>query len=94
LKIKDLLTSENKWTKETYARDSQGRPALPHDERAVCWCLEGALFKCYPTSQYVDIINKVRKYLGTKDFEPIAIFNDSPRTTFEDIAKLVETLDI
>jgi hypothetical protein len=37
------LIEQRGWTTETSARNQDGFPVDPSDERAVCWCLVGAL---------------------------------------------------
>ena len=47
-KIKDLLTSEAKWTKEALCRDNQGEYMEEVDDVfATCWDLSGAILRCY-----------------------------------------------
>lgn len=98
MKVKDLLSGEAAWTKDSYSRDIHGNPTLNVDDPAsVSWCLEGAIHKCYinnnePGNSFGYILMKVENYLGKGG--SILHFNDSESTKFEDIRKVVETLDI
>lgn len=89
MKIKELLTDESKWTKNTLARNAVGEEELAHSEFAVSWCLVGAAVKCYSFGAG-DVLNKIRDYIKS----PVVDFNNNPQTTFADIRKLVEELDI
>lgn len=99
MKIKELLTDESKWTRGISARNSIGKPIAFDSPLATCWCLIGAYIKCYPGE--VDLTNpnsvyqKLIKAVKTKTpFIGISVFNDHPQTTFADIRKLIEELDI
>lgn len=52
MKIKELLTDENKWTKGSFAKTSNGKPVRYDDENARSWCIEGAIYKCYNEKRY------------------------------------------
>ena len=45
--IHELLADALSWTQHTYARDAHGSACDPHGGDAVCWCLAGALLRCY-----------------------------------------------
>jgi len=94
MKIKELLTDESKWTKLYGARNENNDPVNPRSSEAVCWCLIGAYIKCYGYGHNDEIYMRLRnKTLELNNIE-IDSFNDSPTTTFADIRKLVEELDI
>lgn len=44
-KAKNILSDEDKWTKYTWARDSNGDPCAPAGKLAVKWSIDGAMFK-------------------------------------------------
>jgi len=46
-KIKNLLSSEDKWTKGKSARNKDGGAANVQSNNAVCWCLTGAIHKIF-----------------------------------------------
>jgi len=93
MKIRDLLTDESKWAKGDYAFDEKGEFVHPESKYARSFCLLGAAKKIYTTDRALSRIKrKINKYVGP-DSSAI-IFNDDPSTTFADIRKLVEELDI
>ena len=97
VKIKELLDKPEKWTKGFYAKDSRGKPANVNDADAVCFCLEGALYKCCGYNGYEDkqlkLSNSIEKYTNGKTNSLVA-FNDNQSTTFEDIKKVLELADV
>lgn len=87
MKIKDLLTDESKWTKNTFARNEEGSPTIL--QQGTCWCLLGGVRFCYLDGQETE--TKIRDKLNV---DSIALWNDAPERTFSDVKKLVEELDI
>lgn len=47
MKVQELLSDRSKWTQGRLARDARGIPCSPRSSEAVCWCVYGALDKCY-----------------------------------------------
>ena len=97
MKMKELLDSEEKWTKGTYARDKRGKGISPICSNAVCFCLLGAIEKCYSSEKKENldyaVISKIRRHLNLRT-GTIACWNDAPERTFEEVKSLVEELDI
>jgi hypothetical protein len=93
MKIKELLTDESKWTQNAGARDKEKIPVPPKSEEAVCWCLFGAILKCYGEDK--EVYNRLDKYI-LYNLTGMGIFsyNDNPKRTFKDIKALIEKLDI
>ena len=90
MKIRELLTDESKWTKWKIAIDISGNIVLPDDPTAVCWCLSGAITKCY--TEWFDRL-RIKSIVQTAiNDEYVTIFNDTHE--FEDIKRLVDKLDI
>jgi len=44
---KQILTPGSVWTQGAFARGEHGETVPPFSERAVCWCLAGAIRKAY-----------------------------------------------
>lgn len=44
---RDLLSDEKSWVKGSMAKDKRGWAVDPNDSSATCFCLLGALIKCY-----------------------------------------------
>lgn len=92
MKIKELFSGPEKWTKRAYARTQDGAVAPCDSAGAVRWCLVGALEKCYPDhadkrTARAAIHAAIKK--GT-----IPEWNDAPGRTFAEVKELVEKLDI
>lgn len=90
MKVKDLLTGPDKWTQGWNARDIDGFSKHHDGVRAVCWCLHGAIWKCYGPLDGRRVCDKVEHRLHV----PLTHWNDSPNRTFDEVRRLVEELDI
>lgn len=91
MKVHELLTDETKWCKGDLALDSNKKPVSPTDESAVCWCMLGAMCRCYP-----DKLDKVHDLLSKHlHLSRISIshFNDDC-TNFEKVRQIFLDLDI
>jgi hypothetical protein len=93
MKTYELLDTPEKWTKGAFARDSKGDPVDPVSPEAVCWCIEGALQKCYPNyddrweAVYYRLL-EVRKYGG------IIFWQDNPERTYEEVIEVLKLADV
>lgn len=103
MKIKELLNSEEKWTKKELARDADGNIVYVNSVFAVCWCLVGATDALYPSlPDDIKARNKLGRAICTLFPERccgevdsnIVAFNDDPRTTFADVVKVLELADV
>ena len=90
MKIKELLSSPDKWCKKSYARKKDGSSTFPFENDAVSFCLWGAIIRCYEINHQQIIKEKIRQEI----VRDIAVWNDDCETTFEDVKELVEKLDI
>ena len=94
MKIKELYDSEDKWTKGSRARRSDGVSVDELNPYAASWCLYGAITKCYDKLEVSKITCIIYKYIKEKfNEDAITIFNDYV-AKFKDIKKMVEILDI
>lgn len=93
MKVKELLSDESKWTKETYARSSDGKPTAWFNQDAQCWCLLGAINLCYGGNS-LDKLGMIRYALGLEFLSNAVDWNDHPNRTFSEVKALVEKLDI
>ena len=91
MKIYELLNEPSKWTRYTGARDMRGNKISISSPDAVCWCLMGAVHKCYNLEEQEEILDKISNYL-----KPIIItdWNDNCLRTFEEVKSLCLALDI
>lgn len=102
MKIKELLTDETRWTQFCEAQNARGNVVEPHASDAVCFCLIGAVIRCYrDPNERRDVLLKIRRKLtgdeSTPEILPLSIitqWNDRPTRTFNDVATLVNELDI
>lgn len=96
MKIKELLSSESKWTQGSFAKNTRDENVVAKDPSAVKWCLFGAIDKCYSgTDEFLSITHKTVKEIENitrGHLNSITIFNDF--AIFENIKNLVEKLDI
>lgn len=91
MKVRDLLTDESKWTKSLYARDRDGFATDCDSLTATCWCLDGAMQRCYGLTQdynlaFVCVARRIKS--------GVVAWNDAPERTFGEVRALVEELDI
>lgn len=95
--IRELLADPTHWCKHDLARDSDGLPAFYDSPEATSWCLAGATYRCYPgkrdrTMIQAELINRIKK-LHHEDpswLIDVALFNDAPQRTHEEIMRLLE----
>jgi len=90
MKILDVLSSEDKWTKGFYAKDAEGHPVETYHPDACSFCLVGAVLVCGPSSSERNTIMKALYQALTGSYGEVPKFNDDPETTFEDIVSLVK----
>jgi hypothetical protein len=96
MKIHELLDNESKWTKDCAAKDCFGFNVNIRSRVAVCWCLLGAIEKCYPRKpQNLTVKTKVYNALLKRyNMNSIIFFNDSLKTNFDNVRDLCLELDI
>lgn len=89
MKVRELFSDESKWTQGADARNALGEKVMAEAEDAVCWCLFGAVQKCYGFGNRVPILVGIEQDLKVLSLGP---WNDS--VTFEVVKALVVRLDI
>ena len=93
IKIRELLSSPDKWTQGAPARTSDGGIISSCDKKAYCWCLYGAILKVsYETTK----VNKklIRNQLVTMIYRKIGNigeWNDSHERKHSDVIKLLDS---
>jgi len=81
----ELLSDPARWTQGADARDAEGRKVSVEDERAVCWCLSGALRFCLKGAR----VKEHRAARAALSAVPsIVDFNDS--NDHQDVIKLLK----
>lgn len=93
MKIKELLSSPDKWAKGYYAYNWYGEMCCARSKRAVKFCLLGAGMKCYG-EDWSKVRVRIQEYVATRYHKPVQFWNDDASTRFEDVKQLVEELDI
>lgn len=96
MKVKDLLSTPEKWCKGDYAQDETGNPVASHDDRAARFCLLGAVNRCYAEDARLEPIRKLADVIHdhTDGTCHITLFNDRPDTTYDDLRAVLEAADI
>lgn len=101
MKAHELISEESKWTKGVYARDEYNKPVSVASDFGVCFCITGAVKKCYPLHEQSDILKKIRNAIDLKYPQKhehvlhetsIVRFNDEH--DYETVYNLVKELDI
>lgn len=95
--VKDLLSDKSKWIKRASARDIFGHDVSPRYEGAICWCLEGAIRKCYQKEEQGSVFSRVSRAI--LDLYPAMPrlpinFNDDYSTDFQMLRAVVEKAGI
>ncbi len=103
MKLRELLTDKSKWTKHTLARNTKGSPVHPLSDEAVCWCLVGAMQKCYSIdSSVAAIVNNdvsvelreaIKRKYGHMYISTVLGFNDTQETTFEQVKEILNEIE-
>lgn len=90
--VKELFKGHpERWTRKAFARNPADIEVLSDSSSAVKWCLGGACLKVYGLDKACLIFGQIRGYTN---FPTVGKYNDNPKTTFEDIMKVVEELNI
>jgi hypothetical protein len=93
--VLDLLRDPTHWTQRAYAKDADGNCVTSDDPSAVCWCIYGAINKCYPNDEDHKMVlrHKLREILCKEYGNPtIAEFNDTG--THANVVALLEQAQI
>jgi hypothetical protein len=96
MKAHELLNDATKWTQGAFARNVEGKLCNPEDAAATCFCIAGAVRRCYQdwveySIKQERIHDAVEKISG--GLSPMG-WNDYNGTTFEDVRNLLIELDI
>lgn len=109
MKIKELFSSKEKWIKGMYASNEEKLYTNILSPDAVCFCLEGALYRCYiDNKQNIDARKKIENSIFKlyPDFEykmgknmadnsyHLPLFNDHYSIQFKDIMAVVEDAEV
>ena len=90
MKVLELLHEPTAWTQEASARASDFEEVGVFDGMATCWCISGALDKCYPGFDRSKEAQKVMDAITTlfpDNCDTIASFND--KATHEQVIEVL-----
>ena len=102
-KLLNLLQNKKSWTKGANARTKDGNPTHSNDEKATCWCLQGAIYKVNLGDPDIHpILNKLQaalpKHFRDSAYDSlqnvITYFNDHPDTTHEMVLEAIRKAGI
>lgn len=91
MKAHELLAKPESWIRGNWALDVVGRAVSPDDRHAVCWCLAGALERCYPGFPQRRI---VRDRLRDRIQLSIVDWNDRTVRGHAEVLQILKELDI
>jgi hypothetical protein len=99
MKVKELFAANERWTKRAMARVSMGISVIETHPSAVCWCLLGAIYFCYPEEKdrkivTAKVLGKIPIWDPYDRLSAISAWNDHPDRSFEEVKALAEELDI
>ena len=92
---RDTLAVPERWTKKESARNVAGRPVLPTEPDAVCWCMAGAVKRAAATDGiFFEAITNIEQAMwcdfNRRHYSDIAAFNDAIGTTHADVLRLFD----
>lgn len=93
----EILSDPSKWTRNTYARSSNGDPC---DVRVgTCFCMYGAAKACgmdvVPFSDKLAALIRARYPQRMDDeYDAIVSFNDHPDTTYEEVIAILKEVGL
>lgn len=93
MKAYELLDSPEKWTQKIWAKDSLGDPCMWNQPSACCWCLHGAVSRCYQHDWPLCEI-MLDTLVGKIPGKDLWGWNDAPERTYEEVVGLLRELDI
>ncbi len=88
--VAELLEKPEAWTQGASAKNSDGMRTGVSAESAVCWCVLGAIWKCYV---YDSLSEKMRDKLAELVGD-IVKFNDAPGRTHAEVLEAVRKAGI
>lgn len=91
MKVKELLATPDTWIRGVWAKDKSGWNTSPHHSDACCWCLIGAVKKCYGDNWEM-IFHRIKMHLNLP--REYSLFRWNDEASFDKVKQLVDTLDI
>lgn len=94
MKAWQLIERPENWAQGGYAKDPDGQLVNWKDDTACCWCVLGALHKCYPSKDLFDASSRLVRDRILRFAEGIDLWNDSPSTTHAQVLAVLKELDV
>lgn len=100
MKIHELLASPTAWHQGSLAAKANGQACRVNDRDAVCWCLLGAVGRCYAGVEdglgYYSVAGRIAHAVfgGSDTSDSISAWNDAPGRTHAEVLALVKELDV
>ena len=91
MKAYELLDKPEKWTQGAFGEDEAGNAVGSRCPTAVCWCMAGAINRCYGT-ECDEFHDKVKAKLG--GLISVVTWNDAPSRTWQEVHAILKELDI
>ena len=88
--VRATLASPQQWTKDAFARDATGKVCEFLSPKAVCWCLEGALYNACLTHEQFWTVYTLLVDLITPPELALSDWQDKPERTHADILALLD----
>lgn len=109
MKLADVLTGPEVWTKGAVGRDAEGHYCEPEDPRAVKFCIRGAAFKAAGIPVKYDSVGRqidealaqavlavyprLPECEGYRSSYPHTLLNNDEACTFEDLKPVIAEYD-
>lgn len=87
MKAFELLEKPGAWTRNALARNAAGEPVTPYGQGAVCWCVVGAVLKCYENTDFA--LQSLNERVGM-----VVAWNNDPRRTQAEVVAVLKELDL
>lgn len=94
--VRRRLEKPEAWTKGSNARDEDGLSRDPSSPKAVCWCLNGAIWRESTVRGFTLLADRdrVRDALGFRMYTDVAEWNDEEyRTHAEVLARIDQAIE-
>lgn len=87
VKAREILSKEENWTRENYARDEDGEPVYFDSSKAVSFCSIGAVATSGYSAEYVSALEALEMVVKPT---PIIVFNDAESTSHKDVMAMFD----
>lgn len=85
-KAADLIEPEGAWARHQLAKSAHDQVVNPTDERAVCWCMAGAMQRITPVLG--NVYYRAHEFVARSlDIPTFASWNDAPGRTQAEVVK-------